>query len=128
MPAYHRSLRGLIALILEDEYYLAQELKEILVSSGASIVRMSGDIDDALLQIAQIDFSLALLNLNIHGKMAYNVADELKRRDIPFAFVSGYEGTKIPQRFQEIPNWGKLYDDKLIVAEIQHLWARSITA
>ena len=76
MPAYHRSLRGLIALILEDEYYLAQELKEILVSSGASIVRVSGNIDDALLQIAQINFSLALLNLNIHGKMAYNVADD----------------------------------------------------
>lgn len=125
--AAHAELTGLHALVVEDEYFVADDLKQILKQHGAELVQLSGDVADAFVQLRDGKFEFVLLNLNMHGEMAVSFADELLRRHLPFAFVSGYDRSKIPQRFAAVLNWGKPYDDRHIVADIQRLWMRPVS-
>lgn len=121
-------LDGLRALVIEDDYFIASDLRSILKVQGADVVRLSGTITDALAEIRHDGFEFALLDINMRGEFAFLVADEFCRLDIPFAFVSGYDRTHIPPRFSAIPNWGKPYDDRQIVDGIRRLWTRPVTA
>ncbi len=122
--ADHLSLTGLRALVVEDEYFVAADLKRILKQQGAELVMLSGSVDDAMAKFKDDEFDFGLLNINIRGKMTFLVADEFRRRSVPFAFVSGYDKNKIPPRFEAVPNWGKPYDDRQIVDGIRKLWTR----
>ena len=117
-------LSGLRALVVEDEYFVAADIKRILKAQGAKVVMLSGSVDDAMDKLKDNGFEFGLLNINIRGEMTFLVADELHRRSVPFAFVSGYDKDKIPSRFEAIPNWGKPYDDRQIVDGIRKLWTR----
>ena len=115
-------LKGLRALVVEDEYFIASDLKRILTVHGAEPVRLSGSVDDAMVQIRSGSFEFALLDINIRGDMTFLVADEFQRKVVPFAFVSGYNREFIPPRFAGVPNWGKPYDEREIVVGIKALW------
>lgn len=121
-----RCLRGLRALVIEDEYFIADDLKGILKRHGADLVRLSGSIEDAMDQGQSTAFDFALVDINIRGETTFMLADMFRRRNVPFAFVSGYDRSAIPRRFDDVPNWGKPYDDRQIVAGIQALWTRPI--
>ena len=117
-----RSLAGLRALVVEDEYFIADDLKRILRSRGADLVILSGSVDDAFRRIGDGGFEVALLDLNVRGEMTFPVADELVRRSIPFAFVSGYAKSAAPARFARVPLWGKPYDEQRLVDELCRFW------
>ena len=119
-------LKGLRALIVEDEYFIAADLKHILKRHGADPVRMSGSIEDAARQVQADGFEFALLDINIQGEMTFLVADMFRQKGVPFAFVSGYDNGVIPKRFGEVPNWRKPYDEMTIVDGIQSLWNPSM--
>ena len=116
-------LEGLRALVVEDEYFVAADLKHILKRNGADPVRMSGSVEDALRQIRADGFEFALLDINIQGEMTFLVADMFRQQQVPFAFVSGYDRTSIPKRFDHVPNWGKPYSEREIVDGIKSLWS-----
>ena len=116
-----RPLERLSVLVVEDEYFLADELKQLLKQRGAQVVRLSGNIDDAFEQVKAGGFNLALVDINIHGDNAYSVADELQRQRIPFAFVSGYDRTDIPTRFAKVPLWNKPFDMKRVAGDVGKL-------
>ena len=83
-PSSHR------VLIVEDEYYLAADLELALKAQGAGVVGPICDLPDALSAVAKGGFDAAVIDVNLHGEFAYNVADALKRRGIPFVFATGY--------------------------------------
>ena len=118
-------LRGLKALVIEDEYFIADDLKRLLKGHGAAVVRLSGSVDDAMKQMCDETFHFGLIDINIRGEMTFLVADEFCRRQMPFAFLSGYDRNSIPPRFQAVPNWGKPYDGRRIVEGIRSLWMPS---
>ena len=123
-----RCLKGLRALIFEDEYFVDDDLKRILKQQGADLVKLSGTVEDAIRTIREGDFDVALVDINIRGEMTFALADEVRRRNVSFAFVSGYERSLIPRRFDDVPNWGKPYDHREVVSGIQSLWTRPIEA
>ena len=89
---------------------------------------MSGSIEDAMGKLRDGGFEFALVDINMHGETTFTLADQFRRWNVPFAFVSGYERSTIPRRFDDVPNWGKPYDDREIIAGIQVLWTRPIEA
>ena len=121
-------LKGLRALIIEDEYFVADDLRKILKKQGADLVKLSGTVEDAIRNIREDGFEFALVDINIRGEMTFALADEFRRRNVPFAFVSGYERRFNPRRFEDVPNWGKPYDHRQIVTGIQSLWTRPMEA
>jgi CheY-like chemotaxis protein len=98
MATHH--LEGSRVLVVEDEYYLADDARSVLSDAGAEVLGPVATVADARALIAgdpAIDG--VLLDINLRGEMAFEVADDLNSRGIPFAFVTGYDHAALPERF-----------------------------
>ncbi|WP_066529011.1 response regulator [Erythrobacter sp. CCH5-A1] len=91
-----RTLSGHRIVILEDDYYQAQDCKQLLEAAGAKVVAISATFPDlsALLEEGRIDAVLIDINLG-HG-LSFDFARELKARAIPFVFLTGYDAAMLP--------------------------------
>lgn len=90
-------------LLVEDEYFIAAELHTALASRGAEVVGPAATVTDALALIAEAGhLDGAVLDINLRGELAYEVADALLTRDIPFVFTTGYDEAVIPPRFLDV--------------------------
>lgn len=97
-------LVGRRVLVVEDDFFIADTLAKALRTAGAEVIGPVGSIDDALDLLEDTDqLDGALLDLNLHGEMAYPVADALRERAIPFTFATGYDEGAIPSRYSDVP-------------------------
>ena len=46
---------------------------------------------------------MALLDVNLKAELVFPLAAELERRETPFAFLTGYDGDTLPERWRERP-------------------------
>lgn len=91
---------GLNVLIVEDEYFLADDARSTLSDVGAKVLGPVATVADACALIeAHPVIDGVLLDVNLRGEMAFEVADTLRSRNIPFAFVTGYDRAVLPARF-----------------------------
>lgn len=98
-----RTLRECRILIVEDEYLLADDLRDELRRAGAMVVGMAATVDAALALIAaETRLDGAILDVNFGGQPAFPVADALHRRGVPFLFATGYDASVIPARFGSV--------------------------
>jgi DNA-binding response OmpR family regulator len=66
-------------------------------------------------------FDLAILDINLNGQMVYPLADELRSRDIPFMFLTGYGTADLPERFRSLPRMAKPYDAAMLMRQIRRM-------
>lgn len=100
MMTQGRTLSGRNVLVVEDEYFLADDLAMSFRAQGASVVGPAASIDDALDLLdggARVDG--AILDVSLQGEKAFPVADLLLERNVPFVFSTGYDRSAIPARF-----------------------------
>ncbi|MFC3640433.1 response regulator [Aquibium oceanicum] len=79
-------------LIVEDEYFLAEDIREELERFGVEVVGPASDVSSAIRMIdvdAPIDG--AILDVNIKGETVFPVADLLMDQGVPFVFASGFD-------------------------------------
>lgn len=96
-------LDGLRLLVVEDDYFLADEMARALSARGAEVVGPVGGVDDALdLISSEVPLHGAVLDLNLGGEMAYPVADALLDRRVPLVFTTGYDAGSIPPRYRQV--------------------------
>ena len=104
-------LDGLRLLVVEDDYFLADEMARALSARGAEVVGPVGGVDDALDLIgSEVPLHGAVLDLNLQGEQAYPVADLLAERNVPFVFATGYDASAIPARFAGVKRYEKPVD------------------
>jgi DNA-binding response OmpR family regulator len=115
------SLRGCRVLIVEDEYLLASELEEVLKASRAEVVGPIHDLDTALDQVAGGGFDVAVIDINLHGQQAYQVAEELQGVGVPFLFATGYGEDVIPARFRDVVRFEKPYNMNKLLKHVGKL-------
>jgi len=96
-------LSGLKILIVEDQFLIADDLRRVVGFLGAEIVGPCPTVAAAQAALAGQPVDVALLDLNLGGDQVVPIAEELKRRAIPFAFTTGYEAWVVPPEFQERP-------------------------
>ena len=95
-----RQLAGLRLLLVEDEFFLAEDMAKGLAAQGAEVIGPVPSIDGALDLIAACGrLDGALLDVNLQGEMAFPVADALAERGVPFMFITGYDASSIPERY-----------------------------
>jgi PAS domain S-box-containing protein len=83
--------RGAI-LIVEDELLIGMELADELKGAGWTVVGPAGTVEQAMKLARETpNLRAALLDINLHGRAAYPVADLLNERSVPFIFCTGYE-------------------------------------
>ncbi|MBB4261428.1 MULTISPECIES: response regulator [unclassified Bradyrhizobium] len=113
-------------LVIEDEYFLADDLKRVLSSEGAHVIGPTGDRAEAIKLIDRDGFEIAVIDINLHDELAYPLADELERKGIPFVFATGYSRDVIPDRFARVLRWEKPYELRGIVDGLVGLCERSM--
>ncbi|MGH1560235.1 response regulator [Caulobacter segnis] len=90
-------LRGLAVLIVEDEFYLADDLALAVSHAGASVLRPFGRIEEARRAVESGEaMDLAILDIDLMGDKVFPVADLLRKRGAPFLFTTGYGPETIP--------------------------------
>ena len=78
-------------LVLEDEAFIAMMLQDELEALGIHVIGPVNNLKSAITLAETSELDGALLDLNINGTYATEVANKLRARDIPFIFVTGYD-------------------------------------
>ena len=104
----HRPLAGLDALVVEDEFLIAQILCDDLGLLGATIIGPFSRIAPAMERIASGEsLQAAILDINVAGEEVYPLADELVKLGVKVVFLTGYTRVKLPARFASYPVFSK---------------------
>ena len=106
-----KPLSGRRVLVVEDEYFLAEDIVQILKELGARIVGPVGELEEATnLVNADIAIDAAVVDVNLRNELAFPLARILRARKVPFLFTTGYDGSSIEQEFQDVQLWEKPLD------------------
>jgi CheY-like chemotaxis protein len=98
------ALFGRHILVVEDEYLIADDLRDSLVSVGAAVVGPIATVAEAIDYIKSGSaLDGAILDINLRGDMVFPVADALRSRGQPFIFATGYDSWSLPERFSDVP-------------------------
>ena len=113
------SVKGRRILVVEDEYMLAEDLREELERQGALVMGPVASVADALELLRSGPApDMAILDINLGGEMAYPVADALRARDIPFIFATGYDAQAIPKAYSDVPRAEKPVEVRQATAKL----------
>ena len=111
VPASAPLLQNRHVLVVEDDYILAQELKDELEHLGAEVLGPVSSVEDALAVLAADPApDTAVLDLNLGGEMVFPLADALEARAIPFVFLTGYEQWTWGEHHAGVPRLEKPVD------------------
>lgn len=95
-----RTLAGRRIMVVEDEYFLADELSRALEAAAAAVLGPVATVATALDLLAQEAApDAAVLDVNLGGEMAFPVADAFMARGVPFVFTTGYDQEALPVRY-----------------------------
>ncbi|MER8396202.1 hypothetical protein NKH10_31005 [Mesorhizobium sp. M1340] len=98
-----QKLVGRRILIGSDDSAFAFRLSDALGAAGAEVIYPANTIEDILDMImssSRID--AAILGLSVQGEVTFVAAENLARRQIPFAFLIGQNAPDIPEEFEDI--------------------------
>jgi CheY-like chemotaxis protein len=119
MTAAGNRLRARRVLIVEDEYYIAQDLRFALESEGARVIGPVAGVSEALALIQEGRVDAAVLDLDLEsGGDAYPVAEALRSLGIPFVFATGYDRRSIRPEFGAVPHVGKPYEHGVLIGTL----------
>lgn len=121
-----RVASGLSALLVEDNLVLAMDMVEAITRLGAERIETAATIDTALRQLDHDSFDFAVLDMNLRGTVAFDVALKLQELKTPFVFVTGY-GSKIdvPAELRFVPILTKPVDDGSLSRTLGEVLART---
>lgn len=119
-------LAGRRVLVVEDEYFLADDIARVLARLGAEVVGPLATRDDALARLGEGEpLDAAVLDINLRGETCYPIADALRARGVPFVFATGYDRAVVPAAYHGVPRWEKPFDPDLLVRALSGLAAES---
>ncbi|NEW87477.1 response regulator [Rhodopseudomonas sp. WA056] len=112
-------LSGRRFLLVEDEYFIADDMARKFEESGADVVGPFSRVDDALAALASsAHCDAAVLDINLQGEMVFPLADELIARGIRFVFTTGYDHHTIPARFEHIVRFEKPAEPEAVITAL----------
>jgi CheY-like chemotaxis protein len=125
-PALQRDERspglfGKRILLIEDEPLVSMDIESILSGAGCAIHGPAGNIEKAKRLIDEGEYDGALVDANLEGHPIDEIAELLKQRDCPFAFVSGYGREALPAGFRNAVLVAKPYSRNQLLATVDLL-------
>jgi CheY-like chemotaxis protein len=84
------SLSNKSVLVVEDEAIVSFLIEDTLAGMGCKDIRLAGTLEAAEAELDKGFPDLAVLDVNLGGKMVYPIAARLKAHAVPFVFTTGY--------------------------------------
>src|SRR5689334_23532064 len=101
-----RPPRGSVFLV-EDEVMIRMMVADMLEELGFSIAAEAGEINEAIRLAQSTYYDLAILDVNVNGKVISPVADLVRARNRPFIFATGYGASGLPEEYRDRPSLQK---------------------
>lgn len=119
MSASPRSLlEELRVLILEDEFFLADDLARALRGAGARPVGPVSTVRQAQELISREQVDAAILDLNLHGEMAFEFVERLAATKLPCLIISGYAADAVPEALSRVPRLEKPVSPSAVIERL----------
>jgi DNA-binding response OmpR family regulator len=113
-----RGLLGRRILIVEDRYFVADDLRQLFANNGAEVVAVVADVEEAK-RIAESDrIDLAVLDVDLRGRDVFEAVGALEARGTPFVFVTGYPQAHLPERYRDRPIVPKPFSEPDLLARV----------
>ena len=109
-------LKNHCVLVVEDEFYLAKDVRQALKAEVAEIMGPYPGREEAVEALAERKPDCAILDVNLGHGASFDLADELRSRNVPFPFFTGYDREVIPARFAYVPRLEKPVDATRLVS------------
>jgi PAS domain S-box-containing protein len=117
------TLLGKRIVVIEDEPIEAMDLSAMLTTAGCRVSGAAGTMAQARQLVAEMECDAALLDANLAGEHVGELAATLTQRNIPFAFVTGYSRSALPEGFQDCVLIGKPVIRGQLLAAVEMLFA-----
>ena len=100
---------GTRVLVVEDDTIIAMTVEDMLEEIGCKAVAVAMTVSEAMERIADTEFDIALLDLNLKDDTSLAVAGKLRELDKLFVFATGYDGLPNGSGFNDAPVISKPY-------------------
>lgn len=108
-------------LVVEDDYFLAEDLRDALESRGLEVVGPVSNDADAMELLKDGRVDSAILDINLAGTMVYHLARNLKSRGIPLVFLTGYDEVAQNSGVTDVELVRKPFTDHSLQRALDHL-------
>jgi DNA-binding response OmpR family regulator len=95
-------LKGARVLIVEDEFFLADDLARGLRAAGGEPIGPVGTVEQAEELVAREQLDGAIVDLNLRGEMASEFVERLAAAEVPCLIVSGYGEDAVPKSVSSV--------------------------
>jgi CheY-like chemotaxis protein len=89
--------------LVEDEVMIRMMVADMLEELGYSVAAEAGEIHEAMKLAQSTEFDLAILDVNVNGKVISPVAELIEARNRPFIFATGYGSSGLPEEYRDRP-------------------------
>ena len=113
------SAKGLRIFLVEDEAMIRMMVVDMIEELGHVVAAEAGQIDQALELAQSADLDLAILDVNVNGKIITSVAELIKSRNLPLIFATGYGAGGLPEEFEDYPALQKPFQLEALAASIE---------
>jgi len=97
------SLDALDVLVIEDDYYIADDMRQWLEDAGAHVVGPYPDVRTAFEALKQHHADCAVVDVNLGQGPSFDPARDLLARGISVVLVTGYDAKVIPTELSHLP-------------------------
>jgi CheY-like chemotaxis protein len=110
-------------LIVEDEFLVALDLKEMLEADGWRVIGPAASVKSAIELLEGETPTVALLDVQLGKEMSTRVAETLQHLEIPFVFTSAYSSPHLAGHgaLAKSPRMEKPIDEKRLLALLARL-------
>jgi DNA-binding response OmpR family regulator len=109
-------VRGRRILVVEDEFFIAEELRHALEEAGAMVVGPVSTVGAALAIVRSPEpLDGATLDMTLGRERSHEVAHALRERCVPFVILSGYGERGLPEELRNVPRCEKPFDIRKVV-------------
>lgn len=118
-------LAGRRVLVVEDDYFIAEEMCSALREQGAAVVGPAPDVARGLQLLDSHEIDCAVLDINLQGEFAFGIARELRRRGTPAIFATGYAVSVLPSEFSSSVRLEKPVNLRALLQAVQSACPRN---
>lgn len=94
-------MRGRTILVVEDDYMIAQDVRDGLEQAGATVLGPVPSVRKALRLIeSESRIDAAVLDVNLGDEKSFPIAEALEAKAVPFVFATGYSSSDIPDEWR----------------------------